>query len=116
MATQHIDHVLAAEKNQAGIVPIAAYDATTDFIVDCRGLNQRALLVLNTGGNSLTYTILGSLDSGAAYDLVIKGDTAVLSAAQDLTRDTTNYCTHWKVRVKAAAATTCTLKFAGTSA
>ncbi len=112
MATQTIDAILAADALKAGIVPTAAYATATDYIIDLRGIKEKALLVKNTGANSLTYTILGSLDAGAAYDLVIKGDTVVATVSQDLTRDST-YCTHWKIRVKAAAVTAATIKFAG---
>jgi hypothetical protein len=112
MATQTIDAILAADALKAGIVPLIAYDATTDFTLDLRGVKEKALLVINTGANTATYTVLGSLDAGASYDLVVKADTPVLTAAQDLFRNS-EYCTHWKVRVKAAAATTATIKFAG---
>jgi uncharacterized protein YgiM (DUF1202 family) len=115
MSTQHIDPIIAADSLKAGIVPLAAYDATTDYVIDLRGVKEKALLVLNTGANTVVYQVLGSLDAGAAYDLIVKADTNVLTAAQDLFRNS-EYCTHWKVRVKAAAASTATIKFAGLGA
>ena len=94
----------------AAITTIDAYDATTDTIVDLRGMKTKGILVQNTGGtNSLTYTILGSYDDGVAYDIVAKTDTAVAHGAQSNTT-ITDYYSHFQIRVKSTTGST-----AGTS-
>lgn len=100
MGTRVIDRVTVTSLAPAAITTAAAYGATTDTIVDLRGLKDKALLVKNThAANSLTYTVLGSLNDGVSYDLVIKADTAVAGLAQDLFRNA-DYVTHWKIRVR----------------
>lgn len=110
MSTRVIDAITCLTVSKAGIVPLVAYDATTDQVIDVQGMKEKAVMV-KAAGNTVTYQILGSIDGGVEYDVVVKADTAVLAAAQDIYRDSVYY-THWKVRVKAAAAATATVKAA----
>ena len=96
------------------IVPLATYDATTDTVIQIIGLNQKAVMIKNTGGAALTYSIIASLDRGIEYDLTERADTVVNSAAQDIYRFT-EYYTHIKIRLKSAGSTTATIKAAGQS-
>ena len=96
------------------ITPLAAYDATTDTVVQTMGLNQKVIKIKNTGSNDLVFTIVGSIDRGAEYEYVEKADTT-LAAAASYTHRFTDYYTHVKVQVKAAAATAATIKAAGQS-
>ena len=90
----------------AAIATADAYGSATDTIVDMRGMKTKGVLVQNTGGtNSLTYTILGSYDDGAAYDIVAKTDTVVAHGAQSNTT-ITDYYTHFNIRVKSTVAQT----------
>lgn len=93
------DPVLCGSADYTPAAPLAAYDATTDTVLDIGGLKEKALMVKNSGGAAATYTILGSLNDGLSYDFVVKADTVVNAAALDTYRDSVYY-THWKVRVK----------------
>ena len=96
------------------ITPLAAYDATTDTVMQTMGLNQKVIQVKNTGANPLTFTIVASIDRGVEYEYEEKADTT-LAAGISYTHRFTDYYTHVKVRVKAAAATTAKIKAAGQS-
>ena len=99
MGRSKIDHVAAMSLTPAAITTTDAAEDATDFLVDMRGMLDKAVLVKNTGANSLTYSIFGSLNDGASYDIAVKAETAVGAAAQNLYRDS-DYYTHWKIRVR----------------
>jgi hypothetical protein len=89
---------------------LAAYSATTDWVIDIRGQNDKVVIVKNTGAGALTYTILGSIDSpdlglkGQAdfipeWDLTHLGDTVVAPAASSIQKFP-DYYTYILIRVK----------------
>ena len=96
------------------IIPLAAYAAATDTVIQTMGLNQKVIKVKNTGANDLVFTIVGSIDRGVEYEYEEKADTT-LTPGTFYTHRFDVYYTHVKVRVKAAAATTATIKAAGQS-
>ncbi len=109
MSTRVIDPITCLAVT-AAYTPTAAYAAATDTVLDVRGMKEKVVMV-KAATNTVTYTILGSIDDGANYDITVKADTAVTAGNQDIYRDSVYY-THWKVRVKAAAAATATVKAA----
>lgn len=97
------------------LTPLAAYDTTTDTKIDMRSMNDKSVMVKNLGASSLTYTILGSVDSGPdpiEFDLVELTDTAVLPATQNLHRFTAYYA-YILIRVSGVGSSA-VIKVAGT--
>jgi hypothetical protein len=115
MATYISDSVTVLSAAYTFAATLDAYDATTDTILDLRGMKEKLVLMKNTGGaNGLTWTILGSVDDGVEYDIVVKADANVALSAQEIFRGS-EYYTHWKVRVKSQVAgnpTSVKVKFA----
>ena len=133
MGDFNIPHVTQFTKKKT-IVPLSSYDASTDTIIDVRGMNRKAILVQNTGstGATGTYSILASIDemqpttgvTGAAtfearasarqtpnvdWDITHLGDTGIAPGAQSFVEFTNNYSL-LKVRVKNAGIATMVVK------
>jgi hypothetical protein len=88
------------------ITPLAAYDPTTSITIDVRAQRDKVLLIKNTGGAALTFTILASIDSPKEedgytpeFDIVHLGDTVVAPAGQSL-QAFTNYYSMVQIQVK----------------
>jgi hypothetical protein len=96
------------------VTPLVAYDASTSIVLDIQGMNNKAILIKNTGGNSLDWRILGSFDGGATYDLTEKAEVALASTTNELYRFTNDY-THIKIDIKSTAGTTAVVKTIGQS-
>jgi hypothetical protein len=84
MGNYTLDPICSFTDRHAPITALAAYDATTSWLIDMRGQNDKIIIVKNTGAAALTFTILGSVDSpdlGAyEWDKTILGDTIVAPA------------------------------------
>ena len=103
MSVRVITPITALSVVYSPVVGLNAYDASADAVVDLRGMRDKVVVVKETGGSSgITYTILGSVDDGASYDLTVKSDTAI-SAGSLATFRTTDYYTHWTIRAKATS-------------
>lgn len=86
------------------ITALAAYNDSTSLILDIRGMNDKAIIVKNTGAGALTFRILGSIDSREnggtlEWDETQLGDTVVAPAAQSAQRFDTYY-NYLKIQVK----------------
>lgn len=119
MPSYVMDMLSSFTQRQDNVVPLAAYADATSLVLDVRAQRDKVVVIKNLGANTLNYTILGSIDSPkeetgqtVEYDLIEVGDTAVL-AGQIGSRAFSNYYTYIKISVKAAAATTATIKVAG---
>jgi hypothetical protein len=126
-----IDHVTHFIKTK-DITPGVTYDASTDMVIDVRGMNRKDILIKNAGATGITYTILASLDdvnlhntpesfptwderitqkmtNNIEYDVVHTADTA-LGATSQVILAFTNLYTFLKIRVKSPGVTTITIK------
>ena len=110
MGTYVMDPISSFTDKRGPTTALAAYSATTDWIIDLRGQNDKVVIVKNTGAAALTYTILGSIDSPdykvpeqtefvPEWDLTHLGDTVVAPAAMSIQKFP-DYYTYILIRVK----------------
>lgn len=115
MPTRVIDPILAVSLVSDPVTTVDAYGDATSVVLDVQGLKDKALVIKNTGTKTLSWKLLGSIDGGAEYDVTVKAEADVLSAAYEYYRFT-DYYTHLKVQLKsklAANPTTVVVKLAG---
>lgn len=70
---------------------LANYDPTTTWNVDIRSYGSKVMLVKNSGTAPLTFTVLGSIDDGAEYDITELADTTVAAGGQYLYKFDSHY-------------------------
>lgn len=110
MGAYVMDPISSFTDKRGPTAALAAYSATTDWIIDLRGMNDKVVIVKNSGGSALTYTILGSIDSPdykvpeqdefvPEWDLTHLGDTVVAPAAMSIQKFS-DYYTYLCIRVK----------------
>ena len=110
MGNYTMDPIASFTDKRGPITALAAYDAATSWTIDLRGQNDKVIIVKNTGAASLTYNILGSIDSPdfglvgqttfvPEWDLTHVGDTVVLAGASSILKFA-DYYTYLKIQVK----------------
>lgn len=110
MGNYVLDPISSFTDKRGPITALANYDATTDWVVDLRGQNDKVIVVKNTGAAGLTYTILGSIDSPdfglqgqsdfvPEWDLTHLADTVVAPAGISIQKFP-DYYTYILIRVK----------------
>jgi len=123
MGNYVLDPISSFTDKRGPITALAAYDDATSYVIDIRGQNDKVLIVKNTGASSLTFNILGSIDSpdlglqGQApfvpeWDLTHLGDTVILTGASSIQKFS-DYYTYLKVQVKGVGGIA-TIKIAAT--
>ena len=116
MATRITDAVTSTSIVPVTFTTADAYAANKSVVLDIRGLKEKNVLIKNTGNtNALTWSILGSLDDGASFDIQVQADTSLAHSAQVLFSSSVYY-THYTIQVKSAGSsspTTAVIKFAG---
>lgn len=81
------------------ITALAAYDASTSWVVDIRAQACKTVLVKNSGASPLTWKILASLDNAEEFDYELKAEAPIAAGNQELYAFTVHY-THIKMMVK----------------